>query len=56
MSTVSLLLTGYAAFPDRSRPALERLRDAVARNDRRVAIVLGLVIGAFFLADGIRSL
>jgi hypothetical protein len=56
VSTVSLLLAGYTAFPGRSRPALGRLRDAVARNDRRIAMLVGLVVGAFFLADGIRSL
>jgi threonine/homoserine/homoserine lactone efflux protein len=56
VSIVSLLLAGYAAFPDRLRPELERLRRAVARNDRTIALVLAVVIGAYFLADGIRSL
>jgi threonine/homoserine/homoserine lactone efflux protein len=56
VSTVSLLLAGYTAFPDRSRPALARLRGAVARNDRRIATLVGVVVGAFFLADGMRSL
>jgi threonine/homoserine/homoserine lactone efflux protein len=56
VSTVSLLLVGYSAFPGRSRPLLARLRDAVVRNDRRIAMLVGLVVGAFFLADGIRSL
>jgi threonine/homoserine/homoserine lactone efflux protein len=55
-STVSLLLVGYTAFAGRSRPALARLRNAVARNDRRIAMLVGLVVGAFFLLDGIRSL
>jgi threonine/homoserine/homoserine lactone efflux protein len=55
VSTVSLLFTG-SAFSSRSRSALARLRDAVARNDRRIATLVGLVVGAFFLADGVTSL
>ena len=54
VSTVSLLLAGYTAFPGRSRHTLARLRGAVVRNDR--GMLIGLVVGAFFLADGIRSL
>jgi threonine/homoserine/homoserine lactone efflux protein len=56
VSTVSLLLAGYSAFPGRSRPLLARLRGSVVRNDREIAMLVGLVVGAFFLADGIRSL
>jgi hypothetical protein len=56
VSTVSLLLAGYTAFPGRSRSTLTRLRSAVARNGRSIARVGGLVVGAFFLTDGIRSL
>jgi hypothetical protein len=56
VSTVSLLLAGYTAFPGRSRSTLTRLRSSVARNGRSVAMLGGLVVGAFFLADGIRSL
>jgi threonine/homoserine/homoserine lactone efflux protein len=56
VSTVSLLLAGYTAFPGRSRPTLARLRGAVVRNDRGIAMLVGFVVGAFFLVDGIRSL
>ena len=56
VSTVSLLLAGYTAFSSRSRAPLVRLRAAVARNDRTLAMLVGLVVGTFFLADGIRSL
>lgn len=56
VSTVTLLLVGYAAFTDRARSTLSSIRRAVARNDRRIAMVVGLVVGAFFLADGLRSL
>ena len=56
VSTVSLLLVGYTAFPGRSRSMLTRLRGAIARNDRSIAMLGGFVLGAFFLADGIRSL
>jgi hypothetical protein len=33
-----------------------RLRAAVARNDRTIAMVLGFVIGAFVVLDGLRGL
>jgi threonine/homoserine/homoserine lactone efflux protein len=56
VSTVSLLFAGYTALSGRSGSTLARLRGAVARNDRRIAILVGLVVGAFFLADGISSL
>jgi len=56
VSTVSLLLVGYTAFPNRSRSTLARLRGVVARNGRSIAMLGGLLVGAFFLADGIRSL
>lgn len=56
VSTVSLLLVGYTAFPGRSRSMLTRLRGAIARNDRSIAMLGGLLVGAFFLADGMRSL
>ena len=56
VSTVSLLLAGYAAFSPRSRLTLARLRSAVARNERSIAMLVGLVVGAYFVADGIRSL
>jgi threonine/homoserine/homoserine lactone efflux protein len=56
VSTVSLLLVGYAVSSGRSRTPLARLRGAVARNDRGIAMLVGLVVGAYFLADGIRSL
>lgn len=56
VSTISLLVAGYTAFSSRSGPTLARLRDAVARNDRRLATLVGLVIGTFFVADGLSSL
>lgn len=56
VSTVSLLFAGYTAFSSRSGPTLARLRGAVARNDRRLAILVGLVVGVFFVVDGISSL
>ena len=56
VSTVSLLLACYIAFSSRSGPPLARLRAAIGRNDRSIAILVGLVVGAFFLADGISSL
>jgi threonine/homoserine/homoserine lactone efflux protein len=56
VSSVSLLLVGYVALADRSRSTLVRLRDSVARNDRTFAMVAGLVVGAFFLAEGTGSL
>jgi Sap, sulfolipid-1-addressing protein len=56
VSTVSLLFVGYAASSSRSGSMLARLRGAIARNDRSIAILVGLVVGVFFLADGISSL
>ena len=54
-SMISLLLAGYIAFPHRSRLALVRLRVAIARNDRLIVIVVGLLVGTYFVVDGIRS-
>ena len=56
VSTVSLLLAGYTVFPGHSRSVLVRLRGAIARNDRLIAIVVGVLVGTFFVADGIRTL
>lgn len=56
VSTVSILLAGYAAAAERARRPLSRLRGFVARNDRVIALVLGVVIGMFFLLDGLRTL
>lgn len=56
VSTVSLLLAGYAAFSRRSASTLARLRGMVARNDRSIALVVGLVVGTFFVVEGIRGL
>jgi hypothetical protein len=56
VSTVSLVLVGYTASAGRSRIRLARLRGAVARNGRSITMLVGLLVGAFFLADGIRSL
>lgn len=55
-STVSLVLAGYAASSGRSARTLARLRGTVARNDRTIAVVVGLVVGTFFLVEGIRGL
>jgi hypothetical protein len=55
-STVSLLLVGSVSLQRRSGNALARLRAAVADNDRSIAMVLGFVIGAFFVLDGLRGL
>jgi threonine/homoserine/homoserine lactone efflux protein len=56
VSTVSFLLVGYAGFPSRSQSMLAALRAVIARNSRRAAMLVGFAVGAFFLADGIRSL
>jgi threonine/homoserine/homoserine lactone efflux protein len=56
VSTVSVLLAGYAAAPERARHPLASLRAFVARNDRTIALALGVVIGGFFLLDGLGSL
>jgi threonine/homoserine/homoserine lactone efflux protein len=56
VSTVSLLLAGYLAFSSPARSGLASLRGAIARHDRRIAMAVGLVVGAFFLADGARGL
>jgi threonine/homoserine/homoserine lactone efflux protein len=55
-STVSLLLVGSVSLKRRSGNALARLRAAVAEHDRTIALVLGFVIGAFFVLDGLRGL
>jgi hypothetical protein len=55
-STVSLLLVGSALLKRWSANALARLRAAVADHDRTIAMVLGFVIGAFFVLDGVRGL
>jgi threonine/homoserine/homoserine lactone efflux protein len=56
VSIVSLLLVSQIAFSSRTASTLQRLRGGIARNDHSIAIVVGLVVGAFFLADGIRNL
>jgi Sap-like sulfolipid-1-addressing protein len=56
VSTISLLLAGFAARGGRSGGAVTRLRGVVARHDRRIAMVLGFLIGAFFVLDGVRGL
>ena len=55
-SGVWLLLAGYAAFPGRSQVFVSALRRAIARHDRSIVVVLGTIVGAFFLVDGLRSL
>jgi threonine/homoserine/homoserine lactone efflux protein len=55
-STVSLLLLGSVSLKRRSGNALARLRAAVADHDRAIAMILGFVIGVFFVLDGVRGL
>ena len=55
-STVSVLLAGFTAFPRHSARPLAALRSAVARNDRALGIVLGVLVGSFFVLDGLRAL
>jgi hypothetical protein len=56
VSTVSLVLVGYTASASRSRIMLAWLRGAVAQNGRSITMLVGFVVGVFFLADGIRGL
>jgi len=46
----------FFVFPSRSGAVLQRTRGAFARNETALLFVLGLAIGALFLADGARSL
>jgi threonine/homoserine/homoserine lactone efflux protein len=56
VSTVSLLLAGRVARPNRSGRALSRMRGTLGRHDRAFAMALAFAIGAFFLLDGLRGL
>ena len=49
-------LAAHLAFPARSRPILSRSRMFVERHEFVVLVALGLVIGAGFLVDGLRTL
>jgi hypothetical protein len=53
---VVLPLAAHMAFPTRSRPILTRARMFVERHEFVVLVMLGLVIGAFFLVDGLRTI
>jgi len=53
---VILPLAAHLAFPARSRPILSRSRMFVERHEFVVLVVLGVVIGAGFLVDGLRTL
>jgi threonine/homoserine/homoserine lactone efflux protein len=55
-STVSLLLVGSLSLKRWSGQPLTGLRAAVADHDRTIAMVLGFVVGAFFVLDGVRGL
>jgi hypothetical protein len=55
-STATLLLLCRVLLPQRSERPLGRLRAFVAAHDRRIALVLGLLIGAYFVLDGLRRL
>lgn len=56
VSTVTLLLAGYASRSGRPRGTLTRLRATIGRHDRTIAMVLAFVIGVFFVLDGVRGL
>lgn len=53
---VALPLALAVAFPARASHALSQLRSWLERNEHRVLIVLGLVISAAFLRDGLSAL
>ena len=55
VSTVSLLLVGSALVAG-PRGTLTRLRATLASHGRTIAMVLGFIIGAFFVLDGLRGL
>jgi hypothetical protein len=46
----------YTAAPDRAQSALRRLRAWLARHEATVLALLGLLLGALFLRDGIGGL
>jgi threonine/homoserine/homoserine lactone efflux protein len=56
ISPVTVLLLGSILRSGRFDRTLVRLRAAVARRDRAIAIVLGVLIGAYFVVDGVRAL
>ena len=56
VSTVSALLLWRVVLSRRSAGPLRRLRALVSAHDRPIALVLGLLIGAYFVLDGLRRL
>jgi hypothetical protein len=56
VSTVSALLGWRVLAPDRSAAPLAALRGVVARRGRAVGLVLGVLVGAYFVLDGFRRL
>ena len=52
----SYCLLGSVVFARWSGGASSGLRAMVTRNDRTIAMVLGFVLDAFFVLDGIRAL
>ena len=53
---VTLPLALYLLFPGRSASLLSRLRAWLGRHEATILAVLGLVLGAVFLQDGLTSL
>ena len=56
VSTVSALLLWRVLLPGRSAGPLGGLRALVSAHDRPIALVRGLLIGAYFVLDGLRRL
>jgi threonine/homoserine/homoserine lactone efflux protein len=56
VSTISALLAAHAVLPRRTARPLAVVRAFVAGNDRVLAVVLGLLVGGFFVVDGLRVL
>jgi hypothetical protein len=45
----------YVAAPARAAPVLGRFRGWLARHETNALVVVGLIIGALFLSDGLDS-
>ena len=53
---VSIPLAVYLAVPSRADSALRRMRAWIGRHETVLLVVLGILIGALFVADGIAGL
>lgn len=53
---VSIPLTVYLAVPSRADSALRRMRAWIGRHETVLLVVLGVLIGALFVADGLGGL